>query len=74
MVQFRHLISWCDDARHITDESSARIHRGHRPVRRGSIRTNLQPQLQVNPPQPPVEPTYEFLPLASSNEIKGTPT
>ncbi|VEL36220.1 unnamed protein product [Protopolystoma xenopodis] len=34
----------------MTDEGSARIHRDLRAVRRGSIRTNLQPQLQGDPP------------------------
>ncbi|VEL08965.1 unnamed protein product [Protopolystoma xenopodis] len=42
-----------DDVRHMTDESSASIYRGCRAVRRGPIRTNLQPQLQGNPLQLP---------------------
>ncbi|VEL09804.1 unnamed protein product [Protopolystoma xenopodis] len=36
-------------------------------MRRGPMRTNLQPQHQDNASQPPVEPTYESLLLASSN-------
>ncbi|VEL07019.1 unnamed protein product [Protopolystoma xenopodis] len=52
------------------DESSARIHRGSRAVRREPIRTSLQSRLQGNPPQLPVEPTYETLLPASSNETK----
>ncbi|VEL07854.1 unnamed protein product [Protopolystoma xenopodis] len=43
------MVSCSDDVRHMTDESSARIHQGRRAVRRGSIRTNLQPQLQGDP-------------------------
>ncbi|VEL07317.1 unnamed protein product [Protopolystoma xenopodis] len=55
----------------MTGESSARIHWGRRAVRRGPVLTNLQPQLQGKPsPQPPVEPTYEYLSLYSSNEMK----
>ncbi|VEL20805.1 unnamed protein product [Protopolystoma xenopodis] len=69
------MVSCSDDVRHMTDESSTTIHRGRRVVCRGPNRANLQPQLQGNTPlpQPPVEPTYESLPLASSNEMKGTP-
>ncbi|VEL34437.1 unnamed protein product [Protopolystoma xenopodis] len=44
------MVSCSDDVRHMTDESSARIHRGRRAVRRGPIRTNLRPPLQGNPP------------------------
>ncbi|VEL14907.1 unnamed protein product [Protopolystoma xenopodis] len=50
------------------------IHRGRTAEPRGSIRTILQPQLQSNPPQSPVQPTYDSPPLASSNEMKVTPT
>ncbi|VEL33697.1 unnamed protein product [Protopolystoma xenopodis] len=67
-------MSCSDDVRHMTDGNSARILRGRMAVRRGPIRTNRQPQLQGNPPQPPVEPTYESIPLASANERKGTPS
>ncbi|VEL07893.1 unnamed protein product [Protopolystoma xenopodis] len=63
------MLSCSDDVRHMTEENSARIRRGRRAVRREPLRTNLQPLLQGNPPQPPVEPTYESIPLASPNEI-----
>ncbi|VEL18635.1 unnamed protein product [Protopolystoma xenopodis] len=62
-----------DDVRHMANEKSARIHRVRRAERRVPISTNLQRQLQGNPLQSPVEPTYEFLPLASSNEMKAIP-
>ncbi|VEL26020.1 unnamed protein product [Protopolystoma xenopodis] len=68
------MVSCSDDVLHMTDESSARIYRGRRAVRRGPVRTNLQPQLQCNPPQPQVEPAYESLPFASSSEMNGIPT
>ncbi|VEL12314.1 unnamed protein product [Protopolystoma xenopodis] len=65
------MVSCSDEVRHMTEESLATIHRGRRAVRRGPIRTYLQAKLQGNPLQPPVEPTYESLPLASSIEMKG---
>ncbi|VEL40687.1 unnamed protein product [Protopolystoma xenopodis] len=68
------MVSCSDDVHHMTNESSAMIHLGHKAVGRKRICTNLQLQLQSNPPKPPVEPTYESLPLASSDEMKGTPT
>ncbi|VEL08120.1 unnamed protein product [Protopolystoma xenopodis] len=68
------MVSCSDDVRHMTDVSSARILRGRRMVHRGPIRINLQLQLQGNPPQHPVELSYESLKLASLNEMKGTPT
>ncbi|VEL08022.1 unnamed protein product [Protopolystoma xenopodis] len=43
------MFSCPDDVRHMTDASSASIHRSRRAVCRGPIRTNLQPQLQCNP-------------------------
>ncbi|VEL08585.1 unnamed protein product [Protopolystoma xenopodis] len=43
-------MSCSDYVRHMTDEGSARILCGRRLVRRGRIRTNLQPQVQDNPP------------------------
>ncbi|VEL19472.1 unnamed protein product [Protopolystoma xenopodis] len=74
LVNYRKPMMSCpDDVRPVTEESSARIHLGRRAARRGPIRVNLQLQLQGNPPKPPVEPTYEYLPLASPNEMKGTP-
>ncbi|VEL11338.1 unnamed protein product [Protopolystoma xenopodis] len=63
------MVSRFDDVRHMADESSARIHRGRRPVRRAPIRTNLKAIAM----QLPVRPTYESLPLASSDEMKCTP-
>ncbi|VEL39887.1 unnamed protein product [Protopolystoma xenopodis] len=42
------MVSCFDDVRRMTDESSASIHRDREALRRGSIRTNLQPQLQDN--------------------------
>ncbi|VEL09602.1 unnamed protein product [Protopolystoma xenopodis] len=46
------MMSACVDTciRQMMDESSARIRRDRRTVRLGPIRTNLQPQLQGNPP------------------------
>ncbi|VEL42280.1 unnamed protein product [Protopolystoma xenopodis] len=65
-------MSCSDDVRYMMDESAARINRGRKTVSRGSIRTNLHSKLQDNGPQLPVEPTYESLPLASSNEMEDT--
>ncbi|VEL19958.1 unnamed protein product [Protopolystoma xenopodis] len=59
-----------DDVNHMTNEGSARIHWGRIAVLREPIRAKLQSQLQGNPPQLLVEPTYESLPLASSHEMK----
>ncbi|VEL35420.1 unnamed protein product [Protopolystoma xenopodis] len=44
------MLSCSGNVRHIKDGSSARIHQGRRAVRRGPIRTSLQPQLQGNNP------------------------
>ncbi|VEL22587.1 unnamed protein product [Protopolystoma xenopodis] len=67
------MVSCSDDVRHMTDESSAKIDRGRRAMRRGPTRTNIQQQLQGNPP-PASGGTHESFPLTSSNETKGTPT
>ncbi|VEL42249.1 unnamed protein product [Protopolystoma xenopodis] len=44
------MVSCSDDVLHMTDESSARIHRGRKAVRRGTTRTMLEAQLQDDPP------------------------
>ncbi|VEL42599.1 unnamed protein product [Protopolystoma xenopodis] len=44
------MLSCFDDVRHMTDESTAKIQRGRRAVRRGPIRTNLHSHLQGNFP------------------------
>ncbi|VEL14481.1 unnamed protein product [Protopolystoma xenopodis] len=67
------MVSYLDDVGHMTDEGLERI-QGRMAVRRGPVHTNIKPQLQGSPPQPPVKPTYESLPLASSNEMNYTPT
>ncbi|VEL41486.1 unnamed protein product [Protopolystoma xenopodis] len=53
IIHQRHednMVSGSEGVRHVTDVSSARIHWGRMAVRRRPIRTNLQPQLQGNPP------------------------
>ncbi|VEL41991.1 unnamed protein product [Protopolystoma xenopodis] len=42
--------SCSEDVRHMTDEKSARIHQSRKVVRRSLFRTNVQSQLQGNPP------------------------
>ncbi|VEL37551.1 unnamed protein product [Protopolystoma xenopodis] len=49
------MVSWSDDVRHMTGESSTWIHRGRSAVHGGPICTNLQPQLKGKPSQPQVE-------------------
>ncbi|VEL07561.1 unnamed protein product [Protopolystoma xenopodis] len=68
------MVSCYDDVRHITDESSAKIHRDRKAVRRGPFAQIDNHSSKEIPPQPQMEPTYESLPLTPSNQIKGTPT
>ncbi|VEL17241.1 unnamed protein product [Protopolystoma xenopodis] len=68
------MVSCSDDAHHMTDEGSARIHRGRKAVRRGLFVQIYNHSFKATPLQPPMKKTYKSLPLASSNEMKGTPT
>ncbi|VEL29763.1 unnamed protein product, partial [Protopolystoma xenopodis] len=64
------MVSCSDDARNMTEESSARVHRGRRAVIRGLVRTNLQSQLQGNPPTSSGETNLKISSTRLFNEIK----
>ncbi|VEL32738.1 unnamed protein product [Protopolystoma xenopodis] len=64
------MMSRYDDVRHITDESPARIHRGHRAVLRGPFAQNYYHTSKAILLRLPVRPTYESFPSASSCEMK----
>ncbi|VEL07408.1 unnamed protein product [Protopolystoma xenopodis] len=63
------MVSGSDDVRHITDQNSARSHRGRNTLSRDLLRTIQRTKLQGNPPA--VRPIYESLPPVFANEIKA---